>query len=354
MAETYQEKTEKPTERRLEEARKKGQVAISREIPTSLTIIFLCVLLYLLMSQAFSNTFKFYTTIIQFMQFEFDSEAAGKVGKEAFFFWLRMVLPVFSLLVFVSIMGYVVQAGFVFTAERLKFNLQNLNPIEGIKRMISKRAAIEILKSLLKVSILASIVYWAIEKELAHMLSLTGRDLNQVVKYLGDAAFGLTLKLGLIFLFIAGLDYVYQRWQYLKDLMMTRQELKEEYKEREGNPLIKARIRAMQRAFATRRMIEDVKKADVVVTNPTHYAVALKYEMGKMPAPKVVAKGAEYLAERIKMIALVNMIPVVEDKIVAQALYFSVEVGDYIPEKFYLVVAEILAKVYKMKGRVVV
>ncbi|MDW8002877.1 MAG: flagellar biosynthesis protein FlhB [Deltaproteobacteria bacterium] len=353
MAETYQEKTERPTEKRLEEARKKGQVAISREIPASLIIIFLSVFLYFSMSHAFSHTFKFYAAMVQSAQLEFDIEAAKRIGKDTFFFWMKMVLPVFCLLFFISVMSYVIQVGFIFTSERLKFNLQNLNPIEGIRRMFSKRAAVEVLKSLVKVAILATVVYWAIKGELAQILSLTGRDLGQIVKYIGDETFGLTLKLGLIFLFIAGLDYMYQRWQYMKDLMMTRQELKEEYKEREGNPLVKARIRAMQRAFATRRMMEEVRRADVVITNPTHYAVALKYEMGKMPAPRVAGKGAGYLAEKIKEVALINMIPVVENKILAQALYFSVEVGDYIPEKFYVVVAEILAKVYRMKGRII-
>lgn len=352
MAETYQEKTEKPTEKRIEDARKKGQVALSREIGASLIIIVLTLFLYFSMSHGFSYMFKFYSNIVESSRLDLDMETAKKIGQEAFYFWAKMVIPVFSILIFVSVFGYVVQTGFIFTFERLKFNIQNLNPVEGMKKLISRRSIVEVLKSLLKIGILAGIVYSLIKKELIHILSLTGMDLSYVLRYLGGEAFELTLKLGIVFLLIAGADYMYQRWQYIKDLMMTRQELKEEYKEREGNPLVKSRIRAMQRALARRRMIEEVKTADVVITNPIHYAVALKYEMGQMPAPKVVGKGAGYIAEKIKEVARSNMVPIVENRIVAQALFFSVEVGDYIPEKFYLVVAEILAQVYKMKGRI--
>ncbi|MCX7856691.1 MAG: flagellar biosynthesis protein FlhB [Deltaproteobacteria bacterium] len=352
MAETYQEKTEKPTDKRIEEARKKGQVALSREVPASLIIVVLAIFLYFSISYAFSHIFKFYSAMVESTTLELDMQAVKKIGQDTFYFWMKMVIPVFCVLILISVFSYVIQTGFIFTFERIKFNLQNLNPIEGIKKLFSKRALVEVLKSLIKITVLAGIVYSVIKTEFFQILNLTGMDLNSVMAYVGKEVFELSLKLGIVFLFIAGIDYGYQRWQYIKDLMMTRQELKEEFKEREGNPIVKSRIRAMQRALSRRRMIENVKRADVVITNPTHYAIALKYEMGKMPAPKVVGKGAGYIAEKIKEVARSNMVPIVENRIVAQALYFSVEVGDYIPEKFYVVVAEILAQVYKMKGRV--
>ncbi len=353
MAETYQEKTEKPTEKRIEDARKKGHVAVSREIPASLVIIILSVFLYFSISRAFEQTFKFYTWMLGSSRLELDLETMRKIGGDSIYFWAKIMIPVFSVLVFVSVFGYIIQTGFVFSFERLKFNFQNLNPVEGIKRLLSKRSIFEVLKSIIKIAILAVFVFMFIRRELFHILSLTGSDPNHLLQYAGFQIFNLTLKLGILFLLLSGIDYLFQRWQYIKDLMMTRQELKEEYKEREGNPLVKSRIRAMQRALARKRMIEEVKKADVVITNPIHYAVALKYEMGKMPAPLVVAKGAGFIAEKIKQVAISNMVPVIENKILAQTLFFAVEVGDYIPEKFYLVVAEILAQVYRMKGRIV-
>jgi flagellar biosynthetic protein FlhB len=352
MAETYQEKTEKPTEKRIEDARKKGQVALSREIPASLIIVVLSLFLYFSISFGFHNIFKFYTNVVASSNLEVDVQSIRKIGNDSLLFWAKMVMPPFCILIFISLFSYIIQTGFIFTFERLKFNLDNLNPVEGIRRLVSKRSLIEVIKSLTKIFILSLFAYFLLRKEILKILSLTGMDLNYTLRVLGEETFGLTLKVGLVFLFIAGIDYMYQRWEYIKDLMMTRQELKEEYKEREGNPLVKSRIRSMQRALARRRMIEEVKKADVVITNPIHYAVALRYEMGKMPAPKVVGKGAGYIALKIKEVARSNMIPIIENRIVAQALFFSVEVGDYIPEKFYIVVAEILAQVYRMKGRI--
>lgn len=353
MAETYQEKTEKPTEKRIEDARKKGQVALSREIPASFLIIVLSVFMYFSISRIFCASYEFFVNTVGRISLELDLQKASQIGIEAIYFWAKMVVPFFCVLIFVSIFSYVMQTGFIFTTERLKFNLQNLNPLEGIKKLISKRSLVELIKSLIKITVLTGIVFSLLKRDISEILCLLGAQPNQIVSYTGLKVFLLTLKLGFVFALLALGDYFFQRWQYIRDLMMTRQELKEEYKEREGDPLVKSRIRAMQKALARRRMIEEVKTADVIITNPTHLAVALKYEIGKMPAPRVVAKGQGFIAEKIKEVARKSMIPIIENKLVAQALYFSVDVGDYIPEKFYLVVAEILAQVYRMKGRIV-
>jgi flagellar biosynthetic protein FlhB len=233
----------------------------------------------------------------------------------------------------------------------MKLKIENLNPLSGLKKLCSKRSAVEVLKSLLKIIILAYIAYTVIVKELPVILSLPGRDSGQIAEYLGKTAFQLALKVGLVFLLIAVLDYMYQKWQYKKDLMMTHQEVKEEYKEREGNPLVKSRIRSLQREMARRRMIEDVKTADVIVTNPTHFAIGLKYQIGAMPAPKIVAKGAGFVAEKIKEVARQHGVPLMENKPLAQALFYAVKVGDFSPEKFYVIVAELLAEVYKQRNR---
>ncbi len=172
-----------------------------------------------------------------------------------------------------------------------------------------------------------------------------------IVSYLGRTCFYLAVKVGIIFLFIAALDFLFQKWQHKKDLMMTHQEVKEEFKEREGNPLIKSRIRSLQREMARRRMIEDVKTADVIITNPTHFAIGLKYQFGIMPAPKIIAKGAGFIAEKIKEVARLHDVPLVENKPLARALFYAVKVGDYIPENFYFIVAELLAEVYRQRNR---
>jgi flagellar biosynthetic protein FlhB len=187
--------------------------------------------------------------------------------------------------------------------------------------------------------------------ELPTILSLPGKDAGMIVSYLGRTCFYLAVKVGIIFLFIAALDFLFQKWQHKKDLMMTHQEVKEEFKEREGNPLIKSRIRSLQREMARRRMIEDVKTADVIITNPTHFAIGLKYQFGIMPAPKIIAKGAGFIAEKIKEVARLHDVPLVENKPLARALFYAVKVGDYIPENFYFIVAELLAEVYRQRNR---
>jgi flagellar biosynthetic protein FlhB len=217
--------------------------------------------------------------------------------------------------------------------------------------MFTKRSAVELLKSIIIMLLLTYIAYKLIVKELPSIFALPSQDIRSIIDYLGRTAFQLMMKVGMIFLFIAGLDYLFQRWQHKKDLMMTQQEVKEEYKEREGSPLIKSRIRSLQREMARSRMIEDVKTADVIVTNPTHYAIALKYKPGEMPAPKVVAKGAGFVAARIKEVAFKFRVPVIENKPLAQGLFHAVNIGDFIPETFYLIVAELLAEIYRRKGR---
>jgi flagellar biosynthetic protein FlhB len=262
------------------------------------------------------------------------------------------MMPLFALLIIITIFGAVLQTGFMWSPESMQFKFENLNPLNGIKKLFSKRSAIEIFKSILKIAILAYIAYTIIINELPTILSLPGKDTGMIAAYLGTTCFYLAIKVSVIFLFIAALDLLYQKWQHKKDLMMTHQEIKEEFKEREGNPLVKSRIRSLQREMARRRMIEDVKTADVIVTNPTHFAIGLKYQFGAMPAPKIVAKGAGFVAEKIKEVARSHSVPLMENKPLARALFYAVKVGDYIPEQFYVIVAELLAAVYRQRNRV--
>ncbi|HPP05728.1 MAG TPA: flagellar biosynthesis protein FlhB [Syntrophorhabdaceae bacterium] len=351
MADTFQEKTEQPTEKRLEDARKKGQVPQSRELTTCFLILFLTIFLYFSLSRGFEEMFRIYTGYVRNMSLDVNMDNIQDILHLGFFNGLKVVLPVFGLLIANTILGSFLQTGFVWSFEALKFNVETLDPIKGIKKLFSRRSGVEVLKAILKILILGYIAYSIITKELPELLSLHSKDVQFIVQYMGRIAFTLTLKVCIVLLFMAGLDFLFQWWQHRKDLMMTHQEIKEEFKEREGNPLVKSRIRSIQREMARKRMIEDVKTADVVVTNPTTYAVALTYKAGKMPAPQVVAKGAGFIAQKIKEVAREHMVTIVENKPLAQALFFSVKVGQFIPEKFYVVVAELLAYVYKQKNR---
>jgi flagellar biosynthesis protein FlhB len=351
MAENFQEKTEQPTDKKLDDAKKKGQIAQSKELSSSLVIISTTLLLSFMISQVFNEMFKIYVSCVRSIDFDINISNAHGIITFGIYKWIGLVVPVFLLLIVITVGGSILQSGFMWSTESLKFNLGVLNPISGIKKMFTKRSAVELLKSIIKILLLTYIAYKLIMKELPTIFSLSGQDMRSIIDYLGKTAFQLTMKVGMIFLFLAGLDYLFQRWQHRKELMMTQQEVKEEYKEREGSPLIKSRIRSLQREMARRRMMEDVKTADVIVTNPTHYAIALKYKPGEMPAPKIVAKGAGFIAARIKEIAFRFRVPVIENKPLAQGLFHAVNIGDFIPERFYLIVAELLAEVYKRKGR---
>jgi flagellar biosynthetic protein FlhB len=351
MAETFQEKTEQPTEKRLEEARKKGQVAQSRELPLCLMILFTSIFLYFLTSHGFQEMFKVYVSYVRNSNIDINASNIYGILSFGAYRWAWIMMPLFALLIIITIFGAVLQTGFMWSPESMQFKFENLNPLNGIKKLFSKRSAIEIFKSILKIAILAYIAYTIIINELPTILSLPGKDAGMIAAYLGTTCFYLAIKVSVIFLFIAALDLLYQKWQHKKDLMMTHQEIKEEFKEREGNPLVKSRIRSLQREMARRRMIEDVKTADVIVTNPTHFAIGLKYQFGAMPAPKIVAKGAGFVAEKIKEVARSHSVPLMENKPLARALFYAVKVGDYIPEQFYVIVAELLAAVYRQRNR---
>jgi flagellar biosynthetic protein FlhB len=316
-------------------------------------ILFLSVFLYYTISKGFTVMFGVYSNIISNLNIEFTLENVNRILSFATYQWLLIVGPVFALLIVLGILSSFVQTGFMWSFEAMKPKFNTLDPVGGIKRMFSKRSLFELIKSLVKLGVLGYIAYSLVMKELPVILSLADQHAAAIVRYIAGTCFSLALKVGVLFLFVAGLDYLRQRWQQKKDLMMTQQEVKEEVKEREGSPLVKSRIRSLQREMARRRMIEDVKSADVVVTNPTTFAVAITYTLKDMPAPKVVAKGAGFVAERIKQVAGEHGVMIIENKPVARGLFYAVKVGDYIPEKFYVIVAELLAQVYKRRNRVI-
>ncbi|MFO7154830.1 MAG: flagellar biosynthesis protein FlhB, partial [Caldicoprobacter oshimai] len=243
------------------------------------------------------------------------------------------------------------QVGFIFTTRPVMPNLSRINPLEGLKRIFSKRTLVELLKSLLKLALVIFISYKEFMADMEFLAQLAKWDIKNSFIVVGDMVFNIGIKMAVVFLVLAVFDYFYQWWEYEKSLRMTKQELKDEYKEVEGHPLIRSRIRERQRQIGLRRMMQEIPKADVVVTNPVHFAVALRYDPKEHDAPVVVAKGQDYLALKIKEIAKKHGVYIVENKPLAQMLYKSTEIGQAIPPELFRAVAEVLAFVYSMKGK---
>ncbi len=346
-----QEKTEEPTAQRREDFRKQGQVAQTKELATVLMLFGASLLIWMLgryfftqVAELFTQTYGDYIVI------------AARNGdyKAAIFLAIRkmayIVLPVFGLVFNIGIASSLFQIGFLSTSETISPNLNKINPLNGLKRLVSLTAIMEGLKALLKVTIVAFVVYMIIKAEVLKAPFMVNYTVDQLSGYFGDISFKLIFGVALAMTFIALFDYGFQRWELEKKMRMTKQEIKEEVKSREGDPHIKARIRRIQRELASKRMMNDVPKADVVITNPTHLAVALKYS-ADLPAPQVIAKGAGAVALKIREIAKENEIPIVENKPLARTMFKTLKIGQVIPRELFNAVAEVLAYVYKLKRK---
>ncbi len=255
----------------------------------------------------------------------------------------------FVLVLAVALLSSVMQVGVQFTA--LRFQANRINPLNGLKRVFSVNGVGELFKGLFKLVVIGYVTYVSINGELAELMSLSKLSLGGIVFQNFTLLAKLFGRVALALVILAVFDYLFQRWQHEQRLKMTKQELKEELKQTEGDPQLRSRVRQIQREMSRARMMQNVPKADVVVTNPTHYAVALEYDREVMSAPKVTAKGADFMAERIKAIARENDVPIVENPAVAREVYQQVEIGEEVPEQFFRAVAEILAYVYRLKGR---
>jgi flagellar biosynthetic protein FlhB len=236
------------------------------------------------------------------------------------------------------------------STEAIAPKLNKLSPISGMKRLVSIKALVELAKSIIKLLFIGTIAYLLVKSDMEAFPVLIHQEVGQILVFIARVSLKISFFVCLALVVLAVLDFLYQRWQHEKDLKMTKQEVKDEQKQTFGDPKVKSRIRSMQMEMARRRMMEAVPEADVVITNPTHLAIAIKFDAEEMIAPQVLAKGAGHVAQRIKEIASENQIPLVEDKPLAQALYKMVELGDYIPAELYRAVAEVLAYVYRLKG----
>lgn len=352
MAEEGGEKTEEPTPHRLREAREKGQVAKSKEITTAILLL----LTYIVLRYTGEMSWKELSSMAQSLFSQVNSSAndfslsfvAGMmlVGIKAFAY---ACLPVFAISFFASVISEALQTGFVFASEPLSPKLERINPIEGFKRMFSIQGLVETIKSILKIVIVFYIAWIAVKDDLPYIIVLLDSHSWDAMALGASLAFTIAIRVGIFYIIIAILDYLYKRWEYIRGLRMSRQEVKEEYKRLEGDPQVKQRMRDLQRQVAYQRMMAAVPKADVVVTNPTHIAVALKYEQKKMKAPRVLAKGERKNAEKIKQIAGQYEVPIVENEPLARSIYRTTKIGQEIPRELYKAVAEVLAHIFKIK-----
>jgi flagellar biosynthetic protein FlhB len=346
-----QERTEKATPRRRQEARKEGKVARSQELSSIAILMFGLGSMYFIFPSTVGHLRELATWV-------FANAAAHNLTATNLGLYVKHVMTTFAIavgpiLLILSVIGLaanLLQVGVLFTPKPLEPKLDKLNVVRGLARLFSVRSLFELCKDVVKLSLIGIVGYFAVKSEMQHVQLLPDMSVAQITGFLGAGAFRVALKCSLMLAVLAIFDYAFQRWEYEKSIRMTKQEVKEEMKNTEGNPQIKTRIRQVQRDVAFRRMMSDVPKADVVVTNPTHIAVALKYDLDKMDAPRVVAKGQRLIAERIKEIAEESGVPVVENRPLAQALYKACEVGMQIPASLFRAVAEVLAYVYRLKG----
>lgn len=347
-----QEKTEKPTGRRRSEAKKKGDVAKSREVPSVAVLLAALSTLYVFGSFMYSH-------ITSLMRQSFSMVASPSLGLSDFLVlshhvvqrFIIIVAPVMLAVVVIAIASNLVQVGVIFSGEKLKPKFSNVSPIKGIKRLFSKQSLMELFKSLAKLALVGTIAYWTVKGEMDRLPSLGELEVWAIALYIFKIIFKIFLWVSAAMILLAALDYAFQKWQFEEKLKMTKQEVKEEFKRTEGDPQIKSRIRRVQLEVARRRMMQEVPKADVVVTNPLHLALAIRYDSAIMNAPQVVAKGAGHVAERIRALAREHNIPIVENKELAQNLFKMVEINDDVPSVFYHAVAEVLAYVYRLKGK---
>jgi flagellar biosynthetic protein FlhB len=351
MAGGKDNRTEKPTPRKIQKAREKGQVPRSKEVPAA--VVLLGVLLTL---QFFGKTI-FYTLEFQMRQllnFRIPADITypylGELVSGAEWRLAVVLGPMLLSVIIFSVAANMMQGGLAFSSESIKLHFNKLNPKNGLSRIFSKNGIVQLIKSLLFIILCSFISYKVILKNFSIFPQLILMDVRKLLHWICSISYEILILVAIFLAVIAVADYYFQKYRFKEQLRMTKQEVKEEFKEREGDPLTKSRIRRIQREMARKRMMADLPNADVIITNPTHYAVALSYKMESMEAPKVIAKGVGFLALKIRELAQEHGIPLVENKPLAQTLYKSVEIGDYIPGNLYKAVAEILAYVYKAKN----
>ena len=348
----FSEKTEKPTPKKRRDAREEGQILQSKEINT-VVILFSCFIGLKVFGGFMSEQLKKFMVDI-FSEINNTDVFLNYNNLMINFLKILTVFIVVSapILVVAFLSSLIInyfQVGFLFTNKTLKIKLNRLNPIEGFKKIFSKRALMELVKSILKLGLVGYVTINYGKNQITRIVKLSSMEPIESFINFSNLLYGFIVRILSVLFVLAIMDYIFQWRQHEKNLMMSKQEIKEEYKQTEGDPFIKGKIKERQRRMAMSRMMQDIPKADVIITNPTHYAVAIKYDKDKFLAPYILGKGVDLIAENIKKIAKENMIPIVENKPLARAIYDSIDIGDIITEDLYEAVAEVLAYVYSLK-----
>jgi len=348
-----EEKTEQPTAKKMNDARRKGQVVQSKDLNSAISLLLVFTGLSAFSGFMISEMIGYYHLVMNLTvdtaEF-FSSNSINLFINETLIFILKLSLPLLLVALVSGVAVSYAQVGFLFTTETLKPKLDKINPIKGMKNLFSTRSLAELVKSLLSATLILYVAITYIQDHLFEMLTALVLDFNSIVEIMWELTFGVVIRCAIVIFLIAVFDFIYKKRKNKKELRMSKQEVKEEYKQSEGDPQLKAKIKEKQRSLAMSRMMQEVPKADVIITNPTHFAVALKYDVSMGDAPIVTAKGQDLIAQNIKRIAIENKVPIVENKPLAQTLYKTVDIGAFIPADLYEAAAEVLAYVYSLKN----
>lgn len=347
------EKTEKATPKRKKEAREKGQVMQSKEINSALILLFTFLALFLLGNYTYQNLLLF--THNMFLNTVNTEDLFTVNGIHKMFMLLvtvtaKLVVPIMGVAFLVGLICSYMQVGFLFTTKTLGIKFDRINPINGFKKIFSKKSLVEFVKSLLKIILVGYVTFSYALKQSKTVMNILDMSLESIVGFIGSITIQVSFRAAIVLIILAVMDYFFQKWEYENELKMSKQEVKEEYKQMEGDPQVKSKIKEKQRQISMRRMMQDVPKADVIITNPTHYAVALRYDSNLEAAPVLLAKGVDLVAQNIKKAANEHEIPIVENKLLARTIFYQVDIGASIPPDLYQAVAEVLAYVYQLKN----
>jgi len=350
--ENGEDKSEQPTEQRREEFKKRGDVFQSKEIASLLVLGAAIIVFYV------AGMF-FFEQIMNLMRELFTELNTFKITVESLSALSIKMAKVMGMCLFPVLVGTLVagilsslaQAGFIFSTELIRFDLDKINPINGFKQFFSPKKLADVVKAVIKLTIIGGIAYSVISNEITNSSGLAEVDVKSLLPYFGKAIFRLVIQVGVLLVVLSLLDFLWERFKYEQRLKMTKQELKEDMKRSEGDPLIKSRIRSLQRAISQKRMMDSIPKAQVILTNPTHIAIALEYDRENMPAPKLVAKGAGFIAEKIKELAKQHGVPIVVNKPLAHVMYKKIKIGQFIPRDLFEATAKVLAYIFKLKGK---
>lgn len=352
------EKTEPATSKKLNDIRKEGQVAKSKELITAVSLMSLFIILKIYLSKLGTGLIDVYTQVYNSISRVVDDSynglpirTAGSVMQQVIIDMIKLVIPILLVAIVIAILGNMLQQKWMVTAKPLQPKFSKISPISGFKRMFSVRQLVELIKSIAMISIIMIVVYNTVKSKMNILLTFYDVGLNTALSTIGSIIIDLGIKISAVFLIVGFADLFYQRIKFKNDNMMTKQEIKDEFKNTEGDPQVKGQIKRRMQEVSRRRMMQQLPEADVVITNPTHFAVALKYEPDAGKAPVVIAKGADYLAFQIKDKAKEYNIAIVENKPLARILYHNIDIGMEIPPELYQAVAEILAVVMRTNNR---